>query len=133
MLRAFKIALGLLSIGLYVAPLTSGLLMVQETKVPRVGIILLGGQGPSYDAILEGFADLGYDEGKSNIFEPRFARGQSERAREFAAELLELKVNVIVGRGLVGAGTADEFTKTIPIVFSAATMPLGKSDWRWPV
>ena len=124
MLRAFKVALGLVSTGLCAALLASGLLMAQETKVPRVGIILLGGPGPSYDAIRKGFADLGYVEGKSIIFEPRFARGQSDRAREFAAELVELKVDVIVGPGLVGIGTAREFTKTIPIVFSAAPDPV---------
>jgi putative tryptophan/tyrosine transport system substrate-binding protein len=102
----------------------SDLCSAQEAKPPRVGIIIPSGPGPSYDAIRRGFAELGYVEGKSIILEPRFGHGQIERLRGYAAELVNLGVDVIVGPGVVGVGTAREFTKTIPIVFAASPDPV---------
>jgi putative ABC transport system substrate-binding protein len=101
-----------------------GAIRAQDARVPRIGVIIPGGPGESYEAIQKGFADLGYVEGKSVILEPRFMHGQIERAKAFSQELVALKVDVIVGPGLVGVGTAREYTKTIPIVFSAAPDPV---------
>ncbi len=117
LIRAALLGLALLTVTPFAA-------VAQDKKVPRVGIILIGGPGPSYDALRQGFARLGYEEGKSIILEPRFARGQLDKAREFASELVALNVDVIVGPGLVGIGNAKDFTKTIPIVFSAAPDPV---------
>lgn len=120
--RTLALTLIALCFGFTVAGI--GLATPQEAKAPRVGIIIPGGPGPVYDLIRQGFAQLGYVEGKSIIFEPRFARGQPDRARGLAAELVALNVDVIAGPGLAGVGTAREVTKTIPIVFSAAPDPV---------
>ena len=110
-----------LSLGLVLAP---NLSTPQEAKLPRVGVILLGGPGLSYDAIRQGFAKLDYVEGKSIIFEPRFARGQSAKVPELAAELVVLNVDVIVAVGAVGVSAASKATSKIPIVFSAVLDPV---------
>ena len=96
----------------------------QEIKIPRVGVILLGGPGPSFDALRQGFTQLGYVEGRNIIIEPRFSRGQLERVPELAAELVGLDVDVIVAVGAVGAGAAQKATKKIPIVFAAVLDPV---------
>ncbi len=111
-------------LGLACLTVSTCAVVAQDKKVPRVGIIIPSGPGPSYDVLRKGFAALGYVEGQSINLEARFGYGQSERLREFAAELVKLEVDVIVGPGLVGVGTAREFTKTIPIVFSAAPDPV---------
>jgi len=96
----------------------------QESKIYKVGVILLGGPGPSSDALRKGFARLGYIEGKNIALEFRYARGQMAKAPELAAELVSLKVDVIVAVGAVGLKAAFEATKTIPIVFSAVLSPV---------
>jgi putative ABC transport system substrate-binding protein len=101
-----------------------GAMRAQEPGVPRIGVIIPSGPGVAYEIIQKGFADLGYVEGKSIILEPRFMYGQTERAKAFSQELVALKVDAIVGPGLVGVGAAREYTKTIPIVFSAAPDPV---------
>jgi putative ABC transport system substrate-binding protein len=63
-------------------------------------------------------------EGRSIIFEPRFARGQLDRAPELAAELVALNVDVIVAVGAVGAGAAQKATAKIPIVFAVVLDPV---------
>ena len=123
MLRGLRCGVGFIFCGLLMVLMAVDPSNAQETKIPRIGLILLGGPGPSDAAIRKGFADLGYVEGQSIILELRFAHGDLKRAREFAAELVTLKVDVIAGAGLLGVGTAREFTKTIPIVFSAAPDP----------
>lgn len=104
--------------------LGAGAAYAQEAKTPRVGVIILSGPGPSYDAIRDGFAQLGYVEGKTLVLEPRFARGQSAKVPELAKELVELNVDVIVAVGAVGVGAAKNATNQIPIVFSAVLDPV---------
>ena len=87
----------------------------QPKKVPRIGYLTGVGSAPS-EAFLQGLRDLGYVEGKNILIEFRTTGGKSERRPELAAELVRLKVDVIV------ADTADEITaaknatSTIPIV-----------------
>ncbi len=104
--------------------LASGLATPQEAKLPRVGVLLLGGPGPSYDELRQEFAKLGYVEGRNIIFEPRFARGQLDRAPALAAELVTLNVDVIVTAGAIGVGAAQKATTKIPIVFAAVLDPV---------
>jgi putative tryptophan/tyrosine transport system substrate-binding protein len=115
---------GAVLISLMVVLSASGAIRAQDVRVPRIGVIIPSGPGASYEVIQKGFADLGYVEGKSIILEPRFMHGQIERAKTFSEELVALKVDAIVGPGLVGVGAAREYTKTIPIVFSAAPDPV---------
>ena len=96
----------------------------QEAKMPRVGVILLGGPAPAFDELRKGFALLGYVEGRNIVFEPRFAQGQLNRVPDFAAELVRLDVDVIVAGGAVGAQAAQKATTKIPIVFTAVIDPV---------
>src|SRR5262245_19826640 len=71
----------------------------QPAKVPRIGY--LGGTSPSAasartEAFRQGLRDLGYIEGKNIVIEYRYAEGKLDRLADLAAELVDLKVNVIV-------------------------------------
>jgi hypothetical protein len=77
----------------------------QEIKIPRVELILNGGQSPSFEALREGLVQLGYVEGHNIFIEARFAEGQLDRVPEFAAELVRLNVDVIATLGAVGASS----------------------------
>ena len=104
--------------------LASGLATPQEAKLPRIGVLLLGGPGPRYDGLRQDFAHLGYVEGRNIVLEPRFARGQFDRAPALAAELAALNVDVIVAVGAIGVGAAQKATTKIPIVFAAVLDPV---------
>jgi putative tryptophan/tyrosine transport system substrate-binding protein len=91
----------------------------QPKKFWRIGE--LGASSPSanparYDAFRQRLRELGYVEGKNIAIEGRYAEGQLERLPDLAAELVRLKVDVIVARGLPAARAAKEATATIPIV-----------------
>jgi ABC-type uncharacterized transport system substrate-binding protein len=88
-------------------------------KLPRVGYLFYGSPGPSreIDAFRQGLRELGYIEGQSIAVEYRFASGQVERYPELAAELVRLKVDVIVAPATPQALAAKQATSSIPIVF----------------
>lgn len=88
-------------------------------KLPRVGYLHYGSPGPSreIDAFRQGLRELGYIEGHSIAVEYRFAGGQVERYPELAAELVRLKVDVIVAPATPQALAARQATRSIPIVF----------------
>jgi putative tryptophan/tyrosine transport system substrate-binding protein len=69
--------------------------------------------------------DLGYIEGESIIFETRWAEGSAERFPDLIAELMRLKVDVLVVGGAAGALAAKNARITTPVVFAAVTDPLG--------
>ena len=73
----------------------------------------------------QGLRELGYVEGKNIIIEWRYAEGKAERRRELAAELVRLKVDVIVSGGPTVTRAAKEATTTIPIVMGQDTDPVG--------
>jgi putative tryptophan/tyrosine transport system substrate-binding protein len=96
-------------------------------KVPRIGFLALNpGANPHLrEAFLQGLRDLGYVEGRNVVIEYRSAEGKLERLPALAAELLALKVDVIVtGGGTPTALAAKEATRTLPIVFTSATDPV---------
>jgi putative ABC transport system substrate-binding protein len=99
----------------------------QPAGIPRIGI-LIGSSASSVSARVETFRqrlrDLGYVEGKNIVIEYRYAEGNVERLADLAAELIQLKVDVIVTAGPATL-TAKKATATIPIVFTAANDPLG--------
>ena len=75
----------------------------QAKKVSRIGYLSLGSPSsasPYREAFLQGLRNLGYVEGKNILVEYRYAEGKAERLLDLAAELVRLKVHVIV----VGAG-----------------------------
>jgi putative ABC transport system substrate-binding protein len=70
------------------------------------------------DALRQGLRDLGYIEGQNVAFEYRYAEGKLDRLPELAAELIRLKVNVIIASSSPAAVALRDATKEIPIVFS---------------
>ena len=72
----------------------------------------------STSAFVRGLADLGYIEGKNIIIEYRWAEGKIERLPDLVAELVRLRVDVIVAGGTPGIRAAKNATSTIPIVFA---------------
>ena len=98
----------------------------QPKKVPRVGLLRPGSPPDPYaDAFRQGLRDLGYVEGKNIAIEYRWAEGKSARLPLLAAELVHLKVDVIVTQGEVATRVVKEATSTIPIVMATSGDPVG--------
>ena len=90
-------------------------------KIARIGI--LTGQSSSVassrmEAFRKGLIDLGYTEGKNIAIEQRYADGRLERLPDLAAEVIRLKVDVILALGTPAARAAKQATTTIPIVMT---------------
>jgi putative ABC transport system substrate-binding protein len=73
----------------------------------------------------KGLRDLGYVEGKNIAIEYRYAEGKSDRLPDFAAELVRLKLDVIVTSGSNATRSAKEATSTIPIIMAQDPDPVG--------
>ena len=100
----------------------------QAGRTPRVGVLYFGTlQGVSRcdEGFRQGLAELGYVEGKSVLLEVRAAEGKFDRARELAAELVRLKVDVIFAPATNAARSAKQAKGTMPIVFASAADPIG--------
>ncbi|MBI2210331.1 MAG: ABC transporter substrate-binding protein [Deltaproteobacteria bacterium] len=121
--KLFRIALCALFLALCVAAEAQ-----QVKKVPRIGY--LSARPAEMEKILlpafvQALRKLGYTEGKNIVMEQRYAAaGQSERLRDLAAELVRLKVDVIVASGAHEA--AKGATRTIPVVFVVSADPVGE-------
>ena len=96
----------------------------QPKKVQRIGFLSSGSLG-SFVAFRQGLRDLGYIEGKNLIIEYQKSEGNFTRAQARAAELVRLKVDVIVTSGATDTRAAKEATTTIPIVFLQDPDPIG--------
>jgi len=97
----------------------------QPAGVPRIGLLApITCSHPNYQALREGLRALGYVEGQTIIIECREAAGRYERAAGHAAELVRLKVDVLVTDGLPAARAAKQATKTIPVVMGAVGDPV---------
>jgi len=98
-------------------------------KLPRIGVLWHAGnaeeEGPYLRALLEGFKSLGYVEGRNIAFEHRFPNESPEQFRRMAAELVSLRVDVLVSVGSVAPTYAKDATTTIPVVFMLVADPLG--------
>ena len=92
----------------------------QPAKVPRIGYVSGTGDpsnpGPYVEAMRQGLRDLGYIEGKNIVIEYRGAEGKSDRIPSLVAELVQLKVDVLVSGNFAVARAAKHATETIPIV-----------------
>ena len=101
----------------------------QRGHVWRIGYLSLTSDTESYKpwlgAATEGLRDLGYVDGKNIIIERRYAAGQVERLSTLAAELVRLKVDVLVTAPAGSALAARSATRTIPIVFIGEPDPVG--------
>ena len=100
----------------------------QAKKVPRIGY--LSGRGdpstpdPLVEAFRQGLRDLGYIEGKNILVEYRYAEGKLDRIPSLVAELVQLKVDVLVSSTLPAIRAAKQTTKTIPIVMLTNVDPV---------
>ena len=95
-------------------------------KIPRIGVIgELSPTDPFLAAFQQGLRELGYREGENIVVEYRYANGVSERFADLAAELLRLKIDVLVVGGATAARAAQAQTKTVPIVFVLPGDPVG--------
>ena len=99
----------------------------QPKKVSRIGFLAATPSGSSdrTETFRQGLRELGYVEGKNIIIEYRRAEGQFERLPDLAAELVHLKVDVIVASGAASTRRAKEATATIPIVMASDNDPVG--------
>src|SRR5712692_4473120 len=120
--------LGTLALGLLALPL--GSLAQQPTaRIARIGFLgqtsaSLSASVIRVEALRTGLRDLGYIEGKNLTIEFRCAEGKHERLPDPAAELVRLKVDVIVTQGTPGALAAKQATTTIPIVMPVVADPV---------
>ena len=96
----------------------------QLKKIQRIGFLTSGSLG-SFVVFRQGLRDLGYVEGKNLIIEYQKSEGNFTRAQARAAELVRLKVDVIVTSGATDTRAAKEATTTIPIVFLQDPDPIG--------
>jgi putative ABC transport system substrate-binding protein len=104
----------------------SHLVEAQQLKqIFRIGFLLGSSGGESnLRGLRRGLRELGYVEGKNITIEYRSAEGKLDRLPALAAELVRLKVDVIVTNGTPAATAAKNATKTIPIIISGGTDPV---------
>jgi putative ABC transport system substrate-binding protein len=99
----------------------------QAKTIPRMGYLSPGSpsSSPNREMFLQGLRDLGYVEVKNILIESRYADGKSDRLPDLAADLVRLKVDVIVTVGGQASQAAKTATTTIPIVFTLVNDPVG--------
>jgi putative ABC transport system substrate-binding protein len=118
---AVILALGLLG----VSPVADG---QPSTKVPRIGWLTVTSPDAGFAHLLEAFSqglrDLGYVEGRTIAVDYRWAEGKPERLPALAAELLALKVDVIVTPNPPSALAAKQATSSVPIVMLGSIDPV---------
>jgi putative ABC transport system substrate-binding protein len=100
----------------------------QSAKITRIGYldaVSLSVNAARIEAFRQGLRELGYVEGKNIVIEWRSAEGKADRLPALAAELVRLKVDIIVAAGTSDTRAAKEATTTIPIVMTQDTDPIG--------
>src|SRR5947207_11259815 len=100
----------------------------QPKKIPRIGYLTassLSANAARIEAFRQGLRELGYVEGKNIVIEYRHAEGKFDRLPALAAELVRLKVDVIVTAGPTSTRPAKEATVTISIVMAFDNDPVG--------
>jgi putative ABC transport system substrate-binding protein len=115
----------------FVCTLTGGLLAApraaeaqQLSKIPRIGVLEANRLLDSGNAFHDGLRQFGYVEGRNIAIEWRWAGESAERFPELAAELVRLKVEVIVATNNPAVAAAQKATTTIPVVMVLATDPV---------
>src|SRR5215831_7121245 len=120
--RISALVLGAMLFALYVPAAAQ-----QPTKVPRIGYLVSAFPSSTparIEAFRHGLRELGYVEGKNILIEPRYAEGKNDRLPALAAELVRLKVEVVVTTGTLVTRAAKEATGAIPIVMANDTDPV---------
>ncbi len=111
----------------------------QSAKVYRVGFLSFAAQPPAsertpqqcpmqggvnWEPMIEGFREHGYEPGRNLVIECRYPGGQEDRARSLAAELVDMKVDLIVAASTLNVRAAKQATSTIPIVMVGVIDPV---------
>ncbi len=119
----------------FISGITFGLLAVplaadaqQAGKVPRIGFLRAtspSDRPPLLDAFRQGLRELGWVEGQNIVIDYRYAEGRFDRLPGLAAELVRLKVDIIVAVPTPAAAAAKNATETIPIVMISVSDPVG--------
>jgi putative tryptophan/tyrosine transport system substrate-binding protein len=127
-LRAYTpITVLILLPALLAAPLAAS--AQQAATVPRIGFLSAATSGvssPVLDAFRQALRELGWVEGQNIVVAYRLAENRSDRLPDLAAELVQLKVDIIVAEATQGVAAAKNATKTIPIVMiSGSADPVG--------
>jgi putative ABC transport system substrate-binding protein len=100
----------------------------QSKKLPRIGYLTVGSPETTparFEAFQQGLREVGYTEGKDIIVEYRYAEDKLDRLPALAAELVNLKVDLIVSGGPTPTRAAKQAAKTIPIVMTFDSDPVG--------
>ena len=119
---------GILGIFFTCVFVSAGVQAQQPAKVPRIGFVTAGSSSTiaaRIEALRQGLRDLGYTENKNIMIEWRFAEGKVNRLPALVAELVRLKVDVLLSAGAAVTGPAKNATETIPIVMAQDTDPVG--------
>jgi len=119
-----RVFLSVLAAGVVAAPAAA------QPKVARIGFLYFGSRQSAmdtgrYPAFVRGMRELGYAEGANLVMEPRFADGNAERIPALAAELVRVKVDVIVATGGPVYRALQHAASGIPVVTTAAIDPVG--------
>ena len=110
-----------LKLGLVAAPADAQ----QAGRVPKIGFVRSGPPPPGFvEAFQRGLRELGYVEGRTIVVEYRFTDGSAAQLTDALAELLRLKVDVIVTSAVAASLAAKNMTKTVPVVFAAVVGPV---------
>jgi putative ABC transport system substrate-binding protein len=121
-----RVFVGSLTGGLLAAPLAVEAQPV--AKVPRIGVLGSGSRSdlsPRLDPFRQGLRELGWVEGQNIAMEYRFAEGRYDRLPDLAAELVRLRVDLIVAVPTAAVVAAKNATATIPIVMISVGDPVG--------
>jgi ABC-type uncharacterized transport system substrate-binding protein len=114
------------SAALLAAPLAAE---AQQAGSRRIGYLETSSPTPArlqlLEAFRQGLRELGYLEGKDIVFESRFGEGKPDQIQRFAAELVGLKVDILVTSGTPASQAAKQATRAIPIVMTQLADPVG--------
>ena len=120
--------IAVLTFGFLVAPLAA--VAQPPTKVYRIGWLHPGlshpEPHPSLEAFRQGLREFGYVEGQNLVIEYRYAEGRDDRLADLAAELVRLKVDVIVAGGTAAIRATQQATRTISTVMAGTPDPVGQ-------
>ena len=123
--RFLRGGLALAGLGLLAGCAMRPLRLPEPAEVPRIGFLGTGSSpNPRLEAFRQGLRDLGYAEGQNILVEYRLAEGRADRLPGFAAELVQLDVDVLCTSSTPAALVAKQATDTIPIVIMAIGDPV---------
>ena len=103
----------------------------QPAKVARIGYLSplsASADSTHSEAFRQGLRDLGYVEGRTVVIEARYADGKFARLPDLAAEIIRLKVDVIVAAPTPAVRAAQQATRTVPIVMAFSGDPVGEGS-----